>query len=36
MSIQVDETKSENHIKMRNKLEFFETYSRMADDLKLV
>jgi len=34
MSIQIDETKSDNHIKMRNKLEYFEMWSRMADNLK--
>lgn len=34
MSIQIDETKSENHIKMRNKLEFFEMYARMVSELK--
>jgi len=34
MSIQVDETKSDAHIKMRIKLEFFEAWGRAVDDMK--
>jgi len=34
MSIQVDETKADAHIKMRIKLEFFEAYARAVDEMK--
>lgn len=30
--IWVDETKTDFHFKMRNKLEFFEMYARLADN----
>jgi len=33
MSIQIDESKLDAHIKMRQKLEFYEAYSRAIDSL---